>query len=475
MKMMSGKVGVRRLHGLAKYLALAALSVIGANIPSNAVQISPTGEGEALIFPYYTVQNGAVTLLSLVNSSDTSKLVRINFQEGKNAAEALDVHVYLARNDVWTGAIIGTRDSVTLISNDESCITGRRFPAAGLPFSIGTQLSDRVGLRTIERVREGHVQVLVGADIVRNSETDRAISLGQSGQRSCEQTSLPVRARLAADYVPPTGGLLGSATIVGNSLSSGYQAVALSGMGYGVDNFALPFSLARATSTQAVIHESEPSGGSRMLIADFDSTFDALQAVLMRASMRAEYSTDSILATDWVVTAPTKRVATSFVPVARAPFQNVWNGSSPAGDGTACDEVRYTLSDREGRAATSAEGYLAANLCWVTNVISVSPSSTSGSVVDSANRSNFPVSMPSEGTGRIDLTNDGSATKRIVSKDTSKIYSVSANGVMSTQVGPILFQGLPLVGVSFSAAKFSRSQENYGSATPILGVSAVKP
>jgi hypothetical protein len=257
-------------------------------------------------------------------------------------------------------------------------------------------------------------------------------------------------------------------------MSSGYKAVALSGMGYGVDHPALPFSLARARSTQAVIHEPEPAGGSRLLVADFENTFEALQAVLMRSSMLAEYSTDDILATDWVFTAPTKRVATNSSPVALAPFQTTWNGSLPTGDGSACDDVRYALSDREGAPPTNAAGSLPARLCWVTNVVSVSPSVTSSSVVNSANRSHFPAPMPSEGVGRIDLTNNGSAAKQIVSKETSKVHSISASGVLSTQAGSITFQGLPVVGVALYAAKFSRSQDNYGSATSIFGASRIK-
>ncbi len=342
----------------------------------------------------------------------------------------------------------------------------------GLDFSRGTYVSDGPELRSLDRLREGQIQIVESAAIEPGSETDRDISPDSQGNRSCAKTLLAVSPGFAADYKSATGGLAGTASIVGQSLSTSYSALAITGMGYSAkEDLRLPFSLERrATSKKAIIHESTTSGASRITIAEFDLSGDALQAVLMRSILVAEYSTDSVLATDWVFTAPTKRRATNFTvgQPARAPFERVWNGGAAGGDGTACDTVRYTLMDRESNLLSGASSSTA-QLCWATTVVSVNALGNSNPVLSSVNVAGLSSPGPSEGFGTIDLTNGDSATKRVVSNATSKIVTIANDGTVTTTTGPITFRGLPIVGVAFSAARFNRTQDNYGSSIPILG------
>ena len=61
---------------------------------AHAVNISPGGYGEAVILPYYTVNNGLNTLLTINNSTDQVKAVKIHFREGKDIQ---DIHIAWAR------------------------------------------------------------------------------------------------------------------------------------------------------------------------------------------------------------------------------------------------------------------------------------------------------------------------------------------------------------------------------------------
>ena len=86
------------LAGLA-----GAAGIVGS---AQAVNIDPDGLGQVLIYPYYTTNGGNVTLLSVVNTTDEAKAVKVRFKEGKNSREVLDFNLYLSPWDVWTAAIV---------------------------------------------------------------------------------------------------------------------------------------------------------------------------------------------------------------------------------------------------------------------------------------------------------------------------------------------------------------------------------
>jgi hypothetical protein len=458
---------------LPKHLArLSACSVALAFASSTlAVQLSTNGEGEVLIFPYYIARDGNVTLVSLVNSSSATKVLRVNVQEGKNALDVGDFELYLAAGDVWTAAIVATDTGARLITADSSCTAPKLSSFNEL--QQGAATFDAPALNTRDRGREGQIQVMEGNSIKLGSPTDIDVSPNASGSRDCKMISNAARRRNAADYVPSTGRLSGSATIVSNSTSTSYQAIALQGFGAQGQELAIPFHLGSGTSNRAFIHETDPSGVSRYIVAEFDGLlgpYNAVQAVLMQASISGEYTTDDVFATDWVLTMPTKRPSVNTVGSAYPPFQNLWNGRNPNATplGTACDDMNYRLQDREAKLVSST-GSVSSQLCWASNVVSVKPTtgSTANSPLASINASSMMVSSPGSGWGTIDLT--GASAHKLVSNANSRIYTFASDGSTSVKTGPITFHGLPVVGVALYAAKFSRTQDNYSSSANLIG------
>lgn len=73
---------------------------------AQAVNLNPDGLGQVLIYPYYTVNGGNSTLLSVVNTSDEAKAVKVRFLESQNSKEVLDFNLYMSKYDVWVAAII---------------------------------------------------------------------------------------------------------------------------------------------------------------------------------------------------------------------------------------------------------------------------------------------------------------------------------------------------------------------------------
>ncbi|MFB1011910.1 MAG: hypothetical protein QMB92_10805 [Thiopseudomonas sp.] len=147
--------------------AIAMATLVGA------ATVNPAGLGGALLYPVYTVNNENTTLVSVTNTTDQYKAVKVRFLEGKNSAEVLDFHLYLSPKDVWSGSIVATETGAKLLSKDTSCIPGFSdgFPAEGLEFRdfeiLKDSISGVVGVgvpdgadTSIARSRVGHFEVI---------------------------------------------------------------------------------------------------------------------------------------------------------------------------------------------------------------------------------------------------------------------------------------------------------------------------
>src|SRR4051812_2287428 len=118
--------------------ALAAALAASSCSTAHAVYQDPSGIGQALIYPYYSVQtaggNSFNTYLSVTNTTTRAKALKVRFREGKNSRTALSFNLYLSPNDVWTAAM-GPGDATaaspaTLYTADKSC-TSPPIPPEG--------------------------------------------------------------------------------------------------------------------------------------------------------------------------------------------------------------------------------------------------------------------------------------------------------------------------------------------------------
>ena len=94
---------------LCKAIALAtALGGVGVGLyasTANAVNLSQTGLGDVLIFPYYTARDNWQTTLTFINTSDNFLAVKFRFMEGVNSRDVLDFNVVMSPYDVYTGVV----------------------------------------------------------------------------------------------------------------------------------------------------------------------------------------------------------------------------------------------------------------------------------------------------------------------------------------------------------------------------------
>jgi hypothetical protein len=355
---------------------LASLAGIAgiANI-SSAVNINPDGTGQVLIYPYYTVNAGNQTLLSVVNTTNRGKAVKVRFLEGRNSQEVLDFNLYLSREDVWTAAILNLGAATapgSILTFDTSC-TAPQFRAAGTSTASGVPFVNfrntlfagdtPAAITGLDRTREGHFEMIEMASIISDSPLDRLITHVDDVPPGCPAAaSLARTAAIDASLTTPSGGLFGGATVlnVANGTYINYSASALDGFWErtGSQHSAPDSLLPSLTSVGGVTGATSLVFSNGRIISSTwgalnigDNTtpgqrVDAVSALFMSDSLLNEYTTESGLAaaSEWVITFPTKRYYVNGLTATQAvikPFTNKYAA------GQACEALTFTSWNRE--------------------------------------------------------------------------------------------------------------------------------
>src|SRR5260221_12784802 len=98
-----------------KALTCAVLAGLGAvATTAEAVYKNPDNTGQVLIYPYYTVQAGFSTYVTIVNTTSAAKALKIPFPEGKTRAEGEDHNILLPPNDSYVAGIPASAPHPTL-------------------------------------------------------------------------------------------------------------------------------------------------------------------------------------------------------------------------------------------------------------------------------------------------------------------------------------------------------------------------
>jgi len=126
---------------------------------TDKIVVNTDGHGHKLLFPYFSVQNGNATLLTITNTNTSAgKLVKVRFRGAGNSDDLYDFQVALSPGDVWTAAVSQhSSGAAQLSTSDKSCT---------VPGVVsGAFNTDRVDGRNVAQTREGYVEVINMADI----------------------------------------------------------------------------------------------------------------------------------------------------------------------------------------------------------------------------------------------------------------------------------------------------------------------
>jgi hypothetical protein len=475
-------------------IAIAVSTLLGATLtPAEAVVLNPHGTGQVLIYPYYTVNAGFGTLLSLVNTTDQGKALKVRIREGYNGRGVLDFNLYLSPFDAWVAQIFDTSSDgsggAAIATNDNSC-TVPAFPKTLGPVpgsgpgvesfgDIGyTGANADGGPIGITRTREGYLEIIEMGTVTNDHQsTLNAVTHGSSGvPSSCAQVAgawMPGgywTTDATADINVPTGGLYGAESIinVGEGLMYTVNAQAIDGFSSAAQHTppdsSVPDLSSAGKSADGTVSAFVPVGAG-MVEAKFANPEDAISALFMVDNLYNEYVVDAGLnaASDWIVTFPTKRfyVDPSLVgdAAARAPFDLAFGAASA---GTSCVPIGRHIIDREGAESAAGDcGFIcptlpATALCYTTNAIQFGATPALNSNLTYFAMLFDHVFGPGAGHVRIDFTKDdlGNAQPNHV--------LTSANGVA--------LDGLPATG--FLALEYVNGNVTPGTLANYSGATA---
>ncbi|MEW8682599.1 MAG: hypothetical protein AB2536_11865 [Candidatus Thiodiazotropha endolucinida] len=139
----------------SRMMAATLLTIAATSI--NAVHLNPDGAGQIALLPYYTVNNGFITNLTVTNTTELNKAVKVRFHESRIGADVFDFNVYLAPYDVWNATLrLNTAtDLPNLITEDETCT----YPDKAI-LQAGIDFSNSYTATTDEDVTEGYVEII---------------------------------------------------------------------------------------------------------------------------------------------------------------------------------------------------------------------------------------------------------------------------------------------------------------------------
>jgi len=143
----------------------AASSQVQAQTAPTGPNVSRANIGQALLYPYYSVNGGYITTFNVINTSDKTLAVKVRFHELKNSRDVLDFNVVMSPYDSWTAWVQNSQFGPELRTVDRSCTSPLSVRDPNVPVYASKQAYtdpfDDGGGNGANRMREGYVEVLL--------------------------------------------------------------------------------------------------------------------------------------------------------------------------------------------------------------------------------------------------------------------------------------------------------------------------
>ena len=334
-------------------LALAGLFPFHAHA---ALSIETSGRGQAVFVPYYTVDDGQSTLVTISNSSGGAKAVRVNFVEALNGQRVFTFNLYLGAFDTWTGAVFdpeGEGAPAHIASADASCVVPAQLdaPQPFRPFNYADVFPDG-GPTGVDRTRRGAIEVIelgvLDAGVPSNDCEALVDRFFEGGEWQADPN---------ADLSAPGGGLSASAMIVDAASGVAWQVP-----GMAIDGFAgRPQHGSPAEETPRITDPITAADGEDFEVLLADGTIatvdgargpEAVSALFMASTAWGDFYVDPAMgaSTAWLLSMPTRHAHVAELPgsllgedgSAAAPFTAAFDG------GAGCEDAASRRWDLDG-------------------------------------------------------------------------------------------------------------------------------
>ena len=412
--------------GTAQAIGYIGVPATPPGVPAatfNAVNVG--GVGNVLFTPYFSAQGSMTTMFNIANTDGTNgKAVKVRFRGAANSDDVLDFTVFLSPGDVWSASVSRNPDTglAQISTGDTSCTIP---DSSAWPADFSTlRLPGYVGAEELARnANEGYIEILNMADVpptyVSGPDAGKANALYTnikhvSGVAPCNGAAFatlltPLATDAAgaeeAGLAASTGGLMGTWAVANQenfSMFSGNHVAVMSASGWAdgiggvngvpargysnivftpqvesnLDLVAYPAANVTAdpllqTGTVTPLWFDLPDMSTPLIGAPAAGAPEAQALAISNALAHRNVLNDYVanaadasvpMATDWVVSQPTRRyfavmnyatsAATAAVmpnPVASNPYAGLLNKVVTAMGPQACMQVGFGSTDREER------------------------------------------------------------------------------------------------------------------------------
>jgi|GEM_PF-5432180 len=285
-----------------KKKVISAAVLLGLAGASTAMRVNPDGLGQVLLFPYYTTNDGKTTNITIINTTEKAKAVKVRLKRGADGQSALNFNLYLQPYDTWTGGLSqNTASNPVMYTEDKSCtvpsFAEHDSAVSGMPLSGGGN--------------EGQLEVIemgvVGDEIAKDCQKRWAAG----GDWTTDTQK---------DVESPEGGLIGQAVIidVDKGIGRSYDATAIQdffdetkqgGIAHAAPRSDYPNlngEIAEGRSVGSITANYIDDNADTLVAARLPRTVDALSTILQANSLSNTFDASSGAATDWVISSPTK-------------------------------------------------------------------------------------------------------------------------------------------------------------------------
>lgn len=102
--------------GIATAVAAASVGQVHAQ-----PEVASNFLGDLALVPYYTVNDGWVTAIHIVNTSDSTQVVKFRFRRATDSMDALDFNIVMSPKDVYAGFLNDEGGTITWQADDTTC------------------------------------------------------------------------------------------------------------------------------------------------------------------------------------------------------------------------------------------------------------------------------------------------------------------------------------------------------------------
>ncbi|MCX7545186.1 hypothetical protein [Marinicella gelatinilytica] len=345
---------------LLSIVALVAFQQVGA------IRLSDNDQGQALIFPYYSVQNDLRSTITIQNNSNQYKAISVEFREGFNGQPVLPFNIYLSPLESWSGQLVSATSTfgppysgqatTHLLNFNQGCAPWLSNPQKFYPYEIDNDPA----INNLVRTQTGFIQVYEMGEVTGDhaSAIDNDCGFIDASWNAGGQWSLNPN----IDIQPATGGLSGS-LVIKNMVTNddlNYQAIA-------INNFHDSGDFLHGSSGNMLLMDANTLRNqleinSQAQEHNWQAAYKAASAPFVRTLLSDQFIKDAGTDTEVVLTFPTKNKYVNYYQPNRAPFTQEFQSQG------ACELVSVSTYDNNGVLEPQVNPQVA-SLCRSVNVL----------------------------------------------------------------------------------------------------------